>query len=203
MPFLPRAFGAIGFVSSLAFMIWLGHHSHWSDVAQSAAALKAAEQAVNRELAERRRIIAEEQLRESQKPKPPARPYLHPEIAAHAPYPKVVVENPVFEFGAARVGQSMSHVFHIKNVGPAPLLLTTGPVGCKVPVEDWTRELRVGETADFELKWKGCEATRHFAQAGVIFTNDPERPEIELKVYGSICDPKRSEWDWRDIPLIP
>lgn len=187
MPFLARVLGMFGVLSFLGFAIWLGHHSRWSDVAYNTAATQAAEQAAGEDLSQRRRSAAEEQLRESQKPKP-ADHFGRPEIATKPPFPKVEVEEVVFEFSTLRVGQQMSHSFRIKNVGQAPLVLRSVPV-CKRWDEPLDCEVAPGESTVYEMKWKGHEVSVNFAQSVTLYTNDPQRPELQLKAFGKIVEP--------------
>ncbi len=174
----------LGVLSSLGLAIWLGHHSRWSDVAFNTAAAKAAEKAASENLAERRRIAAQEQLTESLKPKPAER-FGRPEIATKPPFPKVLLEGEQFDFGTARAGESKRHFVCIKNVGEAPLIVARAPV-CHAR---WQWELKVGETFDYELEWTPMEPGRWFAQTGTLWTNDPQRPEIHIRAFGRVVGP--------------
>jgi len=184
MPLLARLFGFAATLAVLPFLIWAGRSSPWSNVAYRAAAAKAASE----ELAQRRRIAVEEQLQDSKKPKP----FWRPQIAATPPYPKALVKVAQHNFGWTRIGESRSHVFHIKNVGDAPLVLNVG-AECKATVVPWSCVLEVGETADYELKWKGVETNPNFARRVVLLTNDPEQPELALVAFGIVGDPKDPE----------
>jgi hypothetical protein len=186
MPFLSRLLGMFGMLSGLGFAIWLGHYSRWSDVAFNKAAAKAAETAANNDLAERRRLAAEERLKESKRPKPPVDDPWPPVIATKPPFPKAFLAENTFDFGSARVGELKNHFFRIKNVGEAPLVLAR-PSTCRVASKKW--QLQVGESVDYEITWRADEAGRYFAQQVVLFTNDPQRPRIDLKVYGSAVGP--------------
>jgi Protein of unknown function (DUF1573) len=184
MPFQSRVFSVL---AVLPVVIWVGRCSRWSE----AAYREAAAQAAREELAERRRIAAEPHLKEAQRPMPAVRgPYCRPEIASKPPFPKIEVEKRVYDFGTLFVGDRRRHTFHIKNVGTAPLILKNGPAGCKSWVPPFECELAIGATVEYEMDWKGCEVTRNFAMYRILFTNDPSQPEIQLKVYGQVKDPK-------------
>jgi hypothetical protein len=187
MPFQSRMLGVFGVLLGLGCAIWLGHHSRWPDVAYNAAAAKVAETAASEDLAKRRRVAAEEQLRESRKPKPAER-FGRPEIATKPPFPKVEVKEILFDFGTIRVGQPMRHAFRLKNVGQAPLVLRSVPV-CKRWDEPLNCEVAPGESTTYEMKWKALEASGNFAMSVTLFTNDPQRPELQLKVYGKVVEP--------------
>jgi hypothetical protein len=182
MPLLGRLFGFVATIAVLPLFIWAGHRSPWSAAAYRAAAATAASE----ELDERRLIAAEEQLEESKKP---PKPFRRPQIAPTPPYPKAVVKVAAHNFGWTRIGEFRSHVFHIKNVGAAPLVLNASPIGGEATAEPWTCQLKVGETADYELKWRGVETNPDFVERAVLFTNDPELPTIELQAFGIVGDP--------------
>jgi hypothetical protein len=188
MPFQSRVFSALAVLAVLPVVIWMGRCSRWSE----AAYREAAAQAAGEELAERRRIAAEEKLREAKRPKPSVRgPYCRPEIASKPPFPKVDVEERVFDFGIIYLGERKRHVFHIKNVGEAPLVLTGGPAPCKSSVPAFHCELAASATVDYEMEWKAAEVNLHFAMYRTLYTNDPLCPEFQLKVYGR-CEDRTS-----------
>jgi hypothetical protein len=181
MPLQSRVLSAVAVLAVLPFVIWIGRCSRWSE----AAYREVAAQVARDELAERRRIAAEEKLREAKRPEPAVQgAYGRPEIASKPPFPKVEVEERVFDFGILYVGERKRHVFRIKNVGEAPLVLTGGPAPCKSSVPAFHCELAASATVDYEIEWKGAEVNLHFAMYRTLYTNDPQCPELQLKVYG-------------------
>jgi hypothetical protein len=193
VPVLPRILGLLAMTLGLSLAVWLGHYSRWSDVAYNAAAAKHAEKAVSEDLAERRRLIVEEQLKESKRPKPPVENPWPLAIATTPPFPKVLVEGNQFDFGTVCVGESNSHFVRIKNVGEAPLVVASPPMMHQLPSQRWRRELQVGENADYEMKWTGHVASECFALSIPLFTNDPQRPVIRLQISGKVVDPPEVE----------
>lgn len=96
-------------------------------------------------------------------------------IASAPPYPKALVEDECFDLGTVRSGGRMPHHVCIKNVGDAPLILTK---------PGWHRELKVGEAFDYEMSFRIPEEGGFFANAEVLWTNDPQRREIRVVVVG-------------------
>ncbi|HEV8002923.1 MAG TPA: DUF1573 domain-containing protein [Planctomycetaceae bacterium] len=206
MPVLPRILGILAATSGLSLAVWLGHYSRWSDVAYNTAAAKAAEKAASEDLAERRRLIVEEQLRESRKPKPAERSW-RPEIVAKPPFPKFSIDEADFDFGTAHVGQAMTHIFEIQNVGRVPLVLASAPPGCGHEMVGggfyrggWRKELRMGERFDYRVQWTGHELNNNFVQGIHLLTNDPRHPDVYFKVSGRIIDPPKFVREDFDIP---
>jgi hypothetical protein len=195
MPFLSRVLAMFGLLWGLGFAIWLGHFSRWSDVAYHDGATKAVQKAASEDLAERRRLAAEERLRESKKPKPPIRNDWRPEIATKPPFPKFSIDEAVFDFGTAHVGEVMTHTFEIQNVGTVPLVLASAPPGCGHAIVGggfyrwgWRKELRMGERFDYQVQWIGRESINNFASGVHLLTNDPKQPDVYFKVSGRIID---------------
>ncbi|QDV17911.1 hypothetical protein Pan153_25670 [Gimesia panareensis] len=109
-----------------------------------------------------------------------------PKIAPHGPYPKAVVDQPLFFFGSMAVGQSMSHKFIIKNEGEVPLEVKKGKTTCKCTLSEMQDNLiPPGESAEVELTWTPKAAQERFGQTATVYTNDPEKKEIKLQIEGT------------------
>lgn len=109
-----------------------------------------------------------------------------PKIAPHGPYPKAVVDEPLFNFGSMAVGQSMSHKFIIKNEGEVPLEVQKGKTTCKCTLSEMQDNMVApGETAEVELTWTPKSAQERFGQTATVWTNDPDNHEIKLQIEGT------------------
>jgi hypothetical protein len=109
-----------------------------------------------------------------------------PKIAPQGPYPKAVVDEPLFNFGSMAVGQSMSHKFIIKNEGEVPLEVQKGKTTCKCTLSEMQDNLiPPGESAEVELTWTPKSAQERFGQTATVWTNDPENQEIKLQIEGA------------------
>jgi hypothetical protein len=117
-----------------------------------------------------------------------------PALATKAPFPKAVVGETVHDFGTLEVLQEGKHRFRIENKGEGPLSLAVAS-STGLP---WKREVAPGQSTEYEMIWRSFEPSANFAKTATIWTNDPKRPEVELKVQGRILAPIRVEpkGDW-------
>ncbi len=103
-----------------------------------------------------------------------------PSISPTGPYPKAVVDEMEFHFGAMPLGTSMKHTFTIRNEGEAPLVVKKGESTCKCTVGIMKDgQIAPGESIDVELEWKPGNAVKNFGVKVQIGTNDPD-PKLHL-----------------------
>ncbi len=101
--------------------------------------------------------------------------------------PKVVIDEPQFDFGAMEVGGKGSHEFVIRNDGTSTLTLKKDRSTCKCTIADFDElEVPPGESTTVRLDWEAKVLDTSFSQAAYIKTNDPLREEIELRVTGRV-----------------
>lgn len=99
--------------------------------------------------------------------------------------PKAVVDNEIFDFGTMDKSGRSSHEFVISNEGQAPLLLIKGKTSCKCTMAKLEQEsVMPGESTKIKLEWTARDYLGPFSQEATIQTNDPQRPEIKLKIKG-------------------
>jgi hypothetical protein len=105
---------------------------------------------------------------------------------AGAGQPKVNVENDEYDFGVMDPLTTGKHNFVLKNVGAVPLRLSVGPTTCKCTVSGLDkREVAPGEQAIVTLEWNTGRAPL-YSHAGTIYTNDPDRRSLEVRVSGKV-----------------
>jgi hypothetical protein len=179
MPVLPRILGLLAMMASFSLAVWLGHYSRWSDTVASERTMQSFRDP-------RPRIVRDRPHYESETCPAPGSDSSRPPIASKPPYPKVLIEEQLYNFGIAPPGETKSHGFCITNIGEAPLLLVKPPTGWS---KGWRRTLRVGERFEYELFWNPSYSQTCFAQGVVLFTNDPQRPQIEMAVFGRVGYP--------------
>ena len=110
-----------------------------------------------------------------------------PEVSATGPYPKAVLDETEFAFGAMEAGEERTHMFVVRNEGEAPLKLVKGTTTCKCTLSELAQgEVPPGESAEIELTWKPVAESTMFRQVANILTNDPKRTKIELTVSGTV-----------------
>ncbi|MBX7166703.1 MAG: DUF1573 domain-containing protein [Pirellulales bacterium] len=106
------------------------------------------------------------------------------------PQPKAVVDEPLYDFGAADTNTKGVHVFNIRNTGEGPLVLTQGDTTCKCTISKLgTEPVPPGGTAEVTLEWTVRTAFgESFRQEAVVFTNDRQSPRLVLVVQGRISE---------------
>lgn len=100
-------------------------------------------------------------------------------------YPIAVTPKTSYDFGVLPRFTQAQHIFEIHNDGTAPLELKQGPSSCSCTLLGLdTSKVMPGETAEIKLEWTLKFKEGPFSQSAVIYTNDPERKEIEFVVQG-------------------
>ncbi len=101
--------------------------------------------------------------------------------------PKISFESTVYNFGNIQQGQSVSHVFTLKNQGKSELLLhkINSSCGCAV-VEPSSKKIKAGDNAEIKVTFNSKGYTNRQNKTITIITNDPENPQINLRVTGNV-----------------
>jgi hypothetical protein len=108
-----------------------------------------------------------------------------------AHHPRLSIDEPVFEGGAFRPGESLTHEFTLRNKGNAPLLIEEVRTGCSCTVAAHDRTIapggqgRVRLTVDVYREWAG----RDLLRTVWLKTNDPEAAQVSLVVRGRVAEP--------------
>lgn len=92
-----------------------------------------------------------------------------------------------FNFGTLNPATTASHTFVIRNTGTVPLVLRQGPTSCKCTVSSLTKNtVFPGKESDLTLEWNTGRSEAEFRQSAKLYTNDPDRHEIDFEVYGKV-----------------
>ena len=103
------------------------------------------------------------------------------------PWPAATVEDTEYPFGKMSVGTELDHTFMIGNSGDSELVLQPGKPTCKCTAFEITpNKIQPGEFAKLLVRWKGKFKDQNFRHGGPVYTNDPERPEINFSVMGIV-----------------
>ena len=106
---------------------------------------------------------------------------------AHGPVAKVRVRTTEYDFGVLDMRGGSSHDFVFTNVGDAPLKLASGATSCRCTVSKLDRErIPPGGSGTVTLTWKPINVPGSATQTAKILTNDPDRPVVELTIFGKI-----------------
>jgi Protein of unknown function (DUF1573)/Flagellar-associated PapD-like len=101
--------------------------------------------------------------------------------------PKAEVAEPVYNFGTALSGPPIKHVFTVRNVGKAPLKIVQVVTSCGCTAAKPSKEVLVpGEIATIAATVDTRLEHGHSLSVVTLATNDPGKPEIELKIEGDI-----------------
>lgn len=108
------------------------------------------------------------------------------DLTTAGPHPKAVLAKKLHDFGTMALGQTGHYDFVIQNTGEAPLKLAKGAVQCKCTVSGLKEdEILPGEEAKVHLEWTP-KSLGEFGQGAIIWTNDPENSELEIRVEGKM-----------------
>jgi hypothetical protein len=101
--------------------------------------------------------------------------------------PKAEIAQPVYNFGTALSGPPIKHIFTVRNVGKAPLKLVKVVTSCGCTAAKPSKEvLAPGEIATIATTVDTRLEHGHSLSVVTLATNDPSKPEIELKIEGDI-----------------
>jgi hypothetical protein len=177
--------GVVAATICLSGAIWVGRFGPWTTKQQTARELA---------IVRRQRTYTEfEDLRTGREPRDSvgiaADPLIDPRppIADKPPFPKLAVEERIYRFGTMEVGEEKTHTFRVENKGAGPLLIGRGPTQCKCTISRLTQgTVPPGGFAEVKVSWKPVEFEQSFAKTAMVYTNDPEAPEIDFAVLGRV-----------------
>jgi len=108
------------------------------------------------------------------------------------PPPKVVVEEPLHEFGEMDQTEVGRHTFVIYNGGSGPLTLGQGTASCSCTIANVSRnQIPPGESAEVTVEWKPANFFGELNKTVTFPTNDPEKQSLVLTIHGQVLAPFR------------
>ncbi|HKM54134.1 MAG TPA: DUF1573 domain-containing protein, partial [Isosphaeraceae bacterium] len=116
-------------------------------------------------------------------------------VKTEGPQPRVEVEGALtHEFGELSTQKTTARKWKVKNTGEGNLeiWLLGSTCTCTIPrlKGEGTREvIKPGDSTEVELEWKTRDSVGEFSKGATIGTNDPSRPEFELRVHGMVHSP--------------
>lgn len=114
--------------------------------------------------------------------------------------PKLLVENPDFNFGQAIAGEKLSHTFLLKNIGDAPLSINRVKSSCGCTAALLSSEvLAPGEQAEVEATFDSTRFRGAVVKTIYLYTDDPLNKVKQLYIRGHVKPelsqtPKRVEF---------
>lgn len=107
--------------------------------------------------------------------------------AVTGPGPRAEIAEPVYNFGSALSGPPVKHVFAIRNVGKAPLKIVQVVTSCGCTAAKPSKQvLAPGEVATIAATVDTRFEHGHSLSVVTLATNDPQKPQIELKIVGNV-----------------
>ncbi len=107
--------------------------------------------------------------------------------AAGSGTPNVEVTAPVFDFGSAINGVTVKHVFRLKNVGTAPLVIGAVQTSCGCTAAQPTKStVGPGEESDIAVTFDTRADKGPASRTITVFTNDPKHQQLSLTLKGDI-----------------
>jgi Protein of unknown function (DUF1573)/HYDIN/CFA65/VesB-like, Ig-like domain len=110
-----------------------------------------------------------------------------PSAAPPGPQPKILVENPLYDFGTALEGTMVNHTFRIKNVGKSTLIIrgTKTSCGCTA-ARPTANHLAPGQSADVSVGFDTRFQKGHQNRTVTVYTNDPATPQAIMTMQGTV-----------------
>ncbi len=83
---------------------------------------------------------------------PAAKPAAEPEVKPEGPLPLFEFAEESHDFGSINEGDVVEHTFKFKNVGDAPLIISSATASCGCTVPEWPKEpIPVGEEGEIAV----------------------------------------------------
>ncbi|BCW96852.1 MAG: DUF1573 domain-containing protein [Fimbriimonadales bacterium] len=107
-------------------------------------------------------------------------------VAVYMPKPKMVIEPTEYDFGETTQGAVVKHAFIVKNMGDAPLELTSvrPSCGCVTPYFDKVIEPGKEGKIEAELRTAGFRGAQ--IKTIQVTSNDPDTPNLTLRLTTTI-----------------
>ena len=103
------------------------------------------------------------------------------------PPAKIVVKEPIYEFGEMDQTEVGRHKFVLANAGPGTLKLGHGTASCSCTISSISRQdIPPGESAEVNVEWRPVNFFGELTKTVTIPTNDPNRQSVVLTVHGQV-----------------
>ena len=97
------------------------------------------------------------------------------------------IDAPVFDFGTALNGVAVKHVFHLKNVGTAPLIIGGVQTSCGCTAAQPTKStVAPGDESDIAVTFDTRSDKGPASRTITVLTNDPKHQQLNLTLKGDV-----------------
>ncbi|MCA9169500.1 MAG: DUF1573 domain-containing protein [Planctomycetales bacterium] len=101
--------------------------------------------------------------------------------------PKLVIPEDSYNFGQMNPEEAGEHVFLVHNHGTAPLHIQGQRTTCHCTSARYPQApIPPGGTGELIVAWKTGPFEQLFAETATFLTDDPQQPEVKLRINGSI-----------------
>lgn len=108
-------------------------------------------------------------------------------VASSSIGPKIQFATLVYNFGRARSGELVKHVFAFTNTGDALLLLTGVATSCHCTTSgDWSRQVDPGQTGVIPVQFDSSGLVGPVMRTVTVTSNDTNKPSVVLQVTGTV-----------------
>lgn len=101
--------------------------------------------------------------------------------------PVLVVDRPVFDFGAIPQGKKLDHIFKLMNKGDSPLTITRTRTSCGCTVASVSsKTIAPGKSAELRISFDSANFGGKVTKTVTVESNDPAAPTTTLTIKGII-----------------
>jgi hypothetical protein len=120
--------------------------------------------------------------------------------------PKMQTSETTFDFGISLFYRPVAHIFKVKNIGNANLILMLGKASCGCTVRTLRdREVAPGVTTEIEVGYDPKKREKSPGQHNFtveVQTNDQDQPKIILSIKGQLVDQVNTQQRVIDFGLV-
>lgn len=103
------------------------------------------------------------------------------------PQPHMAFDELVYDFGIAGPGDRITHILKFTNVGSEPLQITRVSTSCGCTAALLSKkEIFPGGSGEIRATFKTKRFEGNQETTITVYSNDPDRPEIDLMIRGTI-----------------
>ena len=101
------------------------------------------------------------------------------------------ISKDTLDFGTITEGDTLSHIFTIKNTGGSILRITKVTSGCDCTITDLSKkELSPGDKAILRIQFNSRDYTGRIEKFVFIYSNDPKQPYKAIEIMGTVLEKK-------------
>lgn len=100
--------------------------------------------------------------------------------------PKLLLDNPNYDFGQVTEGSEVSHTFKIINEGNADLVIKNVSPACGCTASEFSKVVAPGQIGQITLSVKTAGMSGKTERYADVISNDPENPFYKLWLYMNV-----------------